>query len=118
MKWEQKNLNTLNFSFIKSHIFVVSLLCYNPIAQSCDSTAQKKVKCIDFFEDGQKKSVRTYKNGQSDGIFLFYNKNGFYSKKVKYKNGKWIYTKFYKNGKKIRYIDVKGREIKYKACGC
>ena len=55
-----------------------------------------------YYEDGQKKSEITYKNGKQDGLYTAWYENGQQASEVTYKDGKWDgkWTLWYENGQK------------------
>jgi len=72
---------------------------------------------IFWFENGQKMWERTFKNGKEDGLVIFWYENGQKMSEGTFKNGKLdgSFTHWYENGKKKREGTYKdGKVISFK----
>lgn len=70
------------------------------------------------YENGVIKERGTYRNGQKDQLWMFYNPNGSLDRKEKWKNGRLKWQIFYSKGKIIKTINEKGEVKNRSRCGC
>ena len=70
------------------------------------------VKEIDWYTNGQKKEEVTYKDGEYDGLWTYWDENGQKWAERTYKDGKEIEsTYWYENGQKESEITYKDGEV-------
>jgi antitoxin component YwqK of YwqJK toxin-antitoxin module len=70
------------------------------------------VKEIDWYTNGQKKEEVTYKDGEYDGLWTYWDENGQKWAERTYKDGKEIEsTSWYENGQKESEITYKDGEV-------
>ena len=62
----------------------------------------EKVKFERYYENGQKEKEGTYKDGEKDGLWTYWNENGQKKSEVTYKDGEFdgLSMDWYENGQK------------------
>lgn len=87
-------------------------------AESCDSSARGRVRCAEWYDNGELKIVKKYRNGKRHGTWSYYSEGEILDHRTKYKRGKLIFTFYYKDDKVYKTIDKNGN-VRYKnSCDC
>ncbi len=62
---------------------------------------------INYHDNGQLRSIGVFKDGENEGLWKFFDKDGFLEQSINYKNGKYhgLWTNYRRNKKNILEVD-------------
>jgi antitoxin component YwqK of YwqJK toxin-antitoxin module len=112
IKWSRKtNFNISNNKLCPPYPFWVEFYIGEQDRSDCYKPTDGLV--TSSYENGQKRSEGTYKNGKEDGLFITWYENGQKRSEGTYKNGKedGLFITWYENGQKSSEITYKDGEI-------
>ena len=115
--WKKVQYQMIQMKIKQNKTLIILVLAlsflYSKDIRACDSTSISK------YENGNKKHVEKFKNGEKCGIWNYYAPTGYLERRERYRKGQLVFTWHYnEEGRLSESVNKSGKRKQHKSCGC